>query len=190
MLQQPPRKAMSVVRYLRMCRVYLATLSRVSWALAPLYQWRYLMTRRSHNHTLKNIWRNLKKKNMQRRDSNPQRTKTEHFGNIGPNSAGEPVLVSDGLPKATVHLYWPPRARSLPLTSFQVGFVFWRSRVLNSSPGQAVGTVEIVGQHQPSDKYLYQLRACACTLVQRLGVSFKLSCLRPFSVHAKSRSRA
>jgi hypothetical protein len=52
-----------------------------------------------------NIWRNLEKKNMQRRDSNPQPTKTEHFGNIGPNSAGVPVLVSDGLPKATVHLY-------------------------------------------------------------------------------------
>jgi hypothetical protein len=62
--------------------------------------------------------------------------------------------------------------------------------VLNSSPGQAVGTVEIVGQHQPSDKYLYQLRACACTPVQRLSVSFKLSCLRPLSKHAKSRSRA
>jgi hypothetical protein len=35
-----------------MCRVYSVTLSRVSWALAPPYRWRYLMTRRSHNHTL------------------------------------------------------------------------------------------------------------------------------------------
>ena len=41
-----------------------------------------------------NIWRNLEKNNLQKRDSNPQPTKTEHFGNIGPNSAGEPVLVS------------------------------------------------------------------------------------------------
>ena len=42
----------SSVRSLRMCRVYPFTLSRVSWALAPPYQWRYLMARRSHNHTL------------------------------------------------------------------------------------------------------------------------------------------
>ena len=241
-----------------MCRVYPFTLSRVSWALAPPYQWRYLMARRNHNHTLtwlnnralayidtitadiwkcvthhvrshlwhlyityntyrtsgkviiwltrkkkKENWKNWenwqkskifgetwKKKNMQKRDSNPQPTKTEHFGNVGPNSAGEPVLVSDGLPKATVHLYWPPCACSLPLTSFQVGFGFWRSRVLNGSLGQAVGTSEIVEQHQPSDKYLYQLPTCACTPVQRLSVSFRLSCLRPFSMHAKSRSRA
>jgi hypothetical protein len=51
-----------------------------------------------------NIWRNLEKKNMQKRDSNPQPTKTEHFGNIGPNSVEEAVLVSDGLPKAKAHL--------------------------------------------------------------------------------------
>ena len=55
--------------------------------------------------TEQKIERNLEKNNMQRRDLNPQPTKAEHFGNIGPNSAGEPVLVSDGLPKATIHLY-------------------------------------------------------------------------------------
>ena len=48
------------------------------------------------------IW---KKKNTKKPDSNPQPTKRKHFGNIGPNRAGKPVLVSDGLPKATVHLY-------------------------------------------------------------------------------------
>ena len=74
-------------------------------------------------------------------------------------------------------------------TVFQVGFGFWRSRVLNGSLGQAVGTSEIVQQHQPSDKYLYQLRAWAHTLIQRSCMSFKLSCLRPFSMHAKSCSR-
>ena len=62
--------------------------------------------------------------------------------------------------------------------------------MLNGSLGQAVGTSEIVEQHQPSDKYLYQLHTCACTPVQRLSVSFRLSCVRPFSTHAKSRSRA
>ena len=71
---------------------------------------------------------------------------------------------------------------------FQVGFSFSRSRVLKSSLGQAVGTSEIVAQHQPSDKYLYQPRACAHTLIQRSCMSFKLSCQRPFSMHAKSRS--
>ena len=134
-----------------------------------------------------NIWRNLEKKNMQKRDSNPQPTKTEHFGNIGPNSAGEPVF---GLPKATVHLYWPLRACSLPLTSFHVGFGFTRSCVLNWSFGQAVGTLEIDGQHHPSDKYTYQLLPCACTLIVRLSVSFRLSCLKPFTMHTRSRSSA
>jgi hypothetical protein len=115
--------------------------------------------------------------------------KTKNFGHTDQNSAEETVLVSDGLPKATAHLDWLSRVCSLLSTVFQVGFGFWRSRVLNGSLGQAVDTSERVEQHQPSDKYLYQLRACAHTLIQRSCMSFKLSCLRPFSMHAKSCSR-
>ena len=64
-----------------------------------------------------------------------------------------------------------------------------RSVEMNRGLGQAVGTSEIVEQHQPSIKYLYQLLAWAHTLIQRSCMSFKLSCLRPFSMHAKSCSR-
>ena len=139
---------------------------------------------------VKKFERNLKQKNMQRRDSNsnPRPAKTNHFGNIGLNSAGEPVSVSDSLPNATVHLDWPLRACSLPLTSFQVGFGFWD--LAYNSLGQAVGTLKIAGQHHPSDKYTYQLSARACALVLRLSVSSRLSCLKRCAMHARSRSSA
>ena len=60
----------------------------------------------------------------------------------------------------------------------------------SSSLGQAVGTLGIARQHHPSDKYTYQLPACACTLILRLSVSFRLSCLKPFTMHTRSRSSA
>ena len=71
-----------------------------------------------------------------------------------------------------------------------MGLVFLDLACSNCSLGQAAGTLGIARQHHPSDKYTYQLPACACTLIVRLSVSFRLSCLKPFTMHTRSRSSA
>ena len=65
-----------------------------------------------------------KRKKSAKRDSNPQSSQKQIFAHTDPNNAEQPVLVSDGLPKATAHLDWLSRVCSLLFTVFQVGFEF------------------------------------------------------------------